>query len=289
MDKSYNFLNRYSSDYICKDYLKITKKKLIIFQLILSKFLRKLFSKFKDKEVNTVRADYNIIWSNKNYFPKISSLKSKQILFYKNNYYEKDIWEERKIFFEVLKNQIVDSRPKSILEVGCGNGIIINSLARNFLDLNFNGIDLTETGIKVSQSLKNNKNYGDKIGNFFIKDYPKKNINNINFKNVSISEMTEDKKYDLCYSTLALEQMRSVQNEAIDKITKVTIQRIVLIEPFQYANKSLISKAYCKVKDYTSLKLKDLEINNFELKNTFLIPSKFHRQLAVVVLTKKLK
>ena len=72
MDKSHNFLNRYSSDYICKDYLKITKKKLIIFQLILSKFLRKLFSKFKDKEVNTVRADYNIIWSNKNYFPKIS-------------------------------------------------------------------------------------------------------------------------------------------------------------------------------------------------------------------------
>ena len=202
-----------------------------------------MFSKFKGKELNIVRADYNIIWSNKNYFPKTSSLKSKHILFYKNNYYEKDIWEERKIFFEVLKNQIIDSRPKSILEVGCGNGIIINSLARNFFDLNFNGIDLTETGIKVSESLKNDKNYNDKIGNFFIKDYPKKNIDNITFTNVSISEMTEDKKYDLSYSTLSLEQMKSVQNEAIDKISKVTSQRIVLIEPFQYANKSLISKA----------------------------------------------
>ena len=152
--------------------------------------------------------------------------------------------------------------------------------------MNFNGIDLTETGIKVSESLKNDKNYNDKIGNFFIKDYPKKNIDNITFTNVSISEMTEDKKYDLSYSTLSLEQMKSVQNEAIDKISKVTSQRIVLIEPFQYANKSLISKAYCNVKDYVSLKLKDLEINNFELNNTFLIPSKFYRQVAVVVLKK---
>jgi SAM-dependent methyltransferase len=287
MDKKFNFSKDYTSDYQLKNRYKILCAKIKLFLKILSYFLKTGLKKSESKSVDVVKADYNKIWEDKTYFPKSSDPKIKQLLFYDGRYFEKDMWAEKRVFFEVIQKQISKSNFKKILEVGCGNGILINSFARTFPHIEFYGIDLTKSGIEVSNSLKNNLNYTSRIGNTFLKNYHENDIKNLYLENISIKNIQEDKKYDFCFSTLALEQMKAVQSEAIDKITKITKDTIVLIEPFRFVNKSLLSSMYCKIKDYFDLNLENIEINGFKMVEFYIVPSKFYRQVSVLVLKKQ--
>src|SRR5204862_3923086 len=44
--------------------------------------------------------------------------------------------------------------PKKVLEVGCGNGINLFSLAGDFPDVDFTGIDLTPAGIEAAKAVQ---------------------------------------------------------------------------------------------------------------------------------------
>lgn len=160
------------------------------------------FINFKStvRSTDNVKNEYNFLWSNINLFPKFPSNK-RHYFYYKGNYFRKEIFTERKVFFEIIKSSIAIKQPKSILEVGCGNGIIINTLARLYRNIKFTGIDLTKNGINISRSLKNNNNYYEKIGNYFEDFNFKKLVNNLNFNNISILKIP-DKKNMILHSLL---------------------------------------------------------------------------------------
>jgi 2-polyprenyl-3-methyl-5-hydroxy-6-metoxy-1,4-benzoquinol methylase len=160
------------------------------------------FINFKStvRSTEKVKNEYNFLWQNINLFPKFPSNK-RHYFYYKGNYFRKEIFTERKVFFEIIKSSIAIKQPKSILEVGCGNGIIINTLARLYRNIKFTGIDLTKNGINISRSLKNNNNYYEKIGNYFEDFNFKKLVNNLNFNNISILKIP-DKKNMILHSLL---------------------------------------------------------------------------------------
>jgi len=260
--------------------------------LVKLKFLFKLLSLKVDqilynrntKTVENVKIDYNLVWNNPDYFPKTSLNIKKHYIYYNGKYFKKKPWSERKYYFETLKDVIDKQKPKKILEVGCGNGMLINTLARVYSNISFSGIDLTRSGVEASKLLTDNDNYNEKVGNFFY-NFSKQNlVDNINFKNLSVVELPDDEKYDFTYTTLALEQMKTVQQEAIRKITHVTNKTIVLIEPFYFENQSFISKKYLKLKNYFTLTKEDIEINGFKITNCIHMPSKFYRPVTAIIL-----
>jgi len=175
-----------------------------------------------------------------------------------------------------------------VLEVGCGNGILINTLARKFRNIDFYGVDLTSQGIEVSEKLKDYNNYKERIGFYFDSEINLDHTNNLNFTNSSILNFNPQKKFSLIFSTLALEQMEPIQFSVIEKITGLSNNMIVLFEPFNFYNNNFLSKNYHHLKNYFTLEKKDIEINGFKIFDQFILPSKIYRQVGVVIL-KKLK
>jgi len=165
---------------------------------------------------------------------------------------------------------------------------LINTLARKFINIDFDGIDLTNSGIEVSEKLKDYKNFKEKIGFYFDNKINVNYTQNLNFTKSSILNFEPKKKFSLVFSTLALEQMEPIQSQAIDKITSLSNNLVILFEPFGFYNTSFLSKNYHNQKNYFTLEKKDIEINGFKISDEFILPSKIYRQVGVVIL-KKLK
>ncbi len=243
------------------------------------------FSKKNSKEINNVQIDYDNIWSSKSYFPNLQLNKNTYLKF-KNNYYISSSWHERKFFYIILCSVIELNKIDTVLEVGCGNGVLINCLSRKYKNVNFHGIDLTKKGIRLAKSLKKKKTF-KKLSLFFDKDINLGSPKNLTFKQESVLNLKEELKFSLVFTTLALEQMKNIQFDAIKKITNVSNNLIVLIEPFVFYNKSFISRNYHKLKNYFNLERKEFEINGFKIYSEFDLPSKIYRRVGVLILKKE--
>jgi hypothetical protein len=205
---------------------------------------------------------------------------------YKNTYYISSTWDERRFFYSILCGMLEQNRIDSVLEVGCKNGVLINCLSRKYNNINFHGIDLTKNGIKEAINLKDQKNFEKKIGYFFDKNINMASPKNLILKQESILDLNKHLKFSLVFTTLALEQMKNIQFEAIKKITNAPTNIIVLFEPFVFYNRSFISKNYHKIKNYFNLERKNIEINGFKINREFSLPSKIFRRAGAVILKK---
>jgi len=104
--------------------LNVNLFKIKLFFKLAKLFIKNIFySKKNYKELNNVEIDYNNIWSGSNYFPSSVSKKN-TYLEYKNRYYISSNWEERIFFYNILCTIIKKNKINSVLEVGCGNGVL---------------------------------------------------------------------------------------------------------------------------------------------------------------------
>ena len=210
-------------------------------------FIQKLFKK-SSIQSNQRTKDYNIHWSKFNF----ENYKFKPYVWHK---YQNDVFLSpgnltQEIFQSLIISEIKKKKFTSILEVGCGIGLNIFNLAKQFPSINFTGIDISDEAI----------NFCKKNNNFKNVEFIKENAAKINFK---------DNYFDMTYTVLALEQMQQIQKEVIKKITKITKDRIILIEPFRDVNQNFIEYIHTKNSDYFNLNYNDLlkydlEINNVE-------------------------
>jgi SAM-dependent methyltransferase len=210
-------------------------------------FIQKLFKKSSIQSNQRIK-DYNIHWSKFNF----ENYKFKPYVWHK---YQNDVFLSpgnltQEIFQSLIISEIKKNKFTSILEVGCGIGLNIFNLAKQFPSINFTGIDNSDVAI----------NFCKKNNNFKNVEFIKENAVKINFK---------DNYFDMTYTVLALEQMQQIQKEVIKKITQITKDRIILIEPFRDVNQNFIEYIHTKNSDYFNLNYNDLlkydlEINNVE-------------------------
>lgn len=69
---------------------------------------------------------------------------------------EDSFWKAKQIEGIISKNSIA---PRSIAEIGCGSGSILDNLTKNpdFQETSFEGYDISPQAIKIAKSLKNNR------------------------------------------------------------------------------------------------------------------------------------
>jgi SAM-dependent methyltransferase len=157
-------------------------------------------------------------------------------------------WGDRKLFASdvgatrfrqlILIRVIEQLRPRSVLEVGCGNGINLILLACRFPDIEFTGVELTEQGHQAALEFQKQAELPRPMQDYAPLELADTSaFRRIRFIQGSAAELPfKDNSFDLVATILALEQMERIRDRALREITRVSARHLFNIEPFRDLN-----------------------------------------------------
>jgi SAM-dependent methyltransferase len=151
-------------------------------------------------------------------------------------------------------------QPKSVLEVGCGNGINLLLLANRFPEVKFAGVDLTDSGPRLFNELKQGEGLPGNLAAYA----PLPPRDPEGFKRVEIHQGSAaqlgfaDGSFDLVMSVLALEQMERIRAQALGEMARVAARWTLMIEPFRDVNRYLWPRLNIIRQDYFQGRIDEL-------------------------------
>jgi SAM-dependent methyltransferase len=160
----------------------------------------------------------------------------------------------------MLVRMIEHVKPRSVLEVGCGNGINLLLLAGSFPDVEFAGIELTREGNEAALEFQRQEVLPDAMQAYAplpLKDPTA--FKRIRFLRGNAAELPfADNEFDLVYSVLALEQMEQIRDRALAEFARVAGKYTLMIEPFRDVNDRGWSRANVIRRNYFRGRIADL-------------------------------
>lgn len=137
-------------------------------------------------------------------------------------------------------------RPRSVLELGSGNGVNLLALACRFPEMHFAGLELTEGGVAVARAAQAEASLPPVLQRF--SPEPLLNLQahrRIDFRLGTARALPfDDGAFDLVYTSLALEQMEQVRRAALTEAARVTARHAVFLEPFVECNDIGLRRTY---------------------------------------------
>lgn len=209
------------------------------------------------------------------------------------------LWDERRFmastygsarFRHLLIAAVIEKfKPRSVLEVGCGNGINLLLLANRFPDVAFAGVELTDSGPRLFAELKA---AGALPENLLL--YPTLRARDPKgFLGVDIQQGTAerlgfaDNSFDLVMSVLALEQMERIRAQALSEMARVSAHWTLMIEPFRDVNTYLWPRLNVLRLDYFQGRIDELRAYGLEpVFATDDFPQEAHLRAAMVLARK---
>jgi SAM-dependent methyltransferase len=160
----------------------------------------------------------------------------------------------------LLMRAIAWLQPRTVLEVGAGNGVNLLVLACRYPGIRFAGLELTESGVAVARETQTLP-----LLPSILKDFaPEPLVDLQAHRGVDIRQGTAaalpfaDGAFDLVYSCLALEQMEQVRAAALAELARVTAAHALLLEPFTDCNDTGLRRAYRLSRDHFGGAVDDL-------------------------------
>jgi SAM-dependent methyltransferase len=151
-------------------------------------------------------------------------------------------------------------KPRTVLEVGCGNGINLLSLAGTFPDVQFTGLDLTEEGIAAAKKLQADGTLPPALAEYI--PLPKTDptaFRRIDFVQGSAADLPfADGQFDLVFTVLAIEQMERIRDQALREIARVSGGHVMMLEPLRDANMRGFRRLYTVSRNYLRGSIADL-------------------------------
>jgi ubiquinone/menaquinone biosynthesis C-methylase UbiE len=180
-------------------------------------------------------------------------------------------------------------KPRSVIDIGSGNGERVLQLSCRFPEIEFTGLELTPGGVETAKNIQSL----DKIPDVLVKFSPQKLINLTAHKNAKFVCSSaknipfKDNSFDLVYSSLALEQMEFIREQVMKEIFRVSNKYVSFYEAFRDYNKKILHWSYIYSKSYFKGKIDDLRQLGFrEIEVLSNIPQKVYMN-AVFVIAKK--
>ena len=183
------------------------------------------------------------------------------------------IWHEHRFFasalggarmrLTLLSQAIALTKPKRVLEIGCGTGMNLFVLASQYPETEFSGVELTEGGCAFAKNFQEFETLPDAIQGF-APGGPESIRDKTAFRRVQIRQGDasnlpfEDGAFDFVCTVLALEQMESLRHKALSELARVTSDAACMIEPFYESNSGFWSRAYISWRDYFRGKIEEL-------------------------------
>jgi ubiquinone/menaquinone biosynthesis C-methylase UbiE len=151
--------------------------------------------------------------------------------------------------------------PRKVLEVGCGNGINLFSLAGHFPDVDFTGIDLTPAGIEAAKKVQAGNTLPAQLAQYIpLAMADPKAFKRIHFLAGSAADLPfADGEFDLVYTVLAVEQMERIRDAALAEIARVTRGHVLMLEPFRDTNNKGMRRLYALSRNYFRGSIQGLE------------------------------
>jgi SAM-dependent methyltransferase len=155
----------------------------------------------------------------------------------------------RTVMFAAVLDEL---KPRSVLEVGSGNGINLLSLAGAFPDIAFTGLELTREGVEQARRAQRDKETAEIVRAYSpLKTRDPSAIERIDFVQGDASAMPfEDGSFDLVMTVLAVEQMESIRSAALSEIARVARGHVLMLEPFRDMNASGLRRLYATSRGY---------------------------------------
>ena len=152
-------------------------------------------------------------------------------------------------------------RPKTVLEIGCGNGINLMLLACRFPDIAFTGVELTAEGQAAAQSFQQaHAQLPEHLVAFAPQPLPDPaGFRRVRFIQGSATDLPfESGAFDLAITVLALEQMEQIRARALGEIARVVRSHALMIEPFADVNDGFWQRLNVDRRNYFRGRIDDL-------------------------------
>lgn len=157
-------------------------------------------------------------------------------------------------------------KPRKVLEVGCGNGINLLLLAGRFPGIEFAGVDLTPEGIAAAKRLQDQPILPD-----FLQAFAPTPLEDVTaFRRIGFQQADafslpfRDGEFDLVFTSLSLEQMERMRDQALGEIARVAESNVFMIEPFRDTNARGLPRRYIVARDYFQARIGDLSRHGLE-------------------------
>jgi SAM-dependent methyltransferase len=149
--------------------------------------------------------------------------------------------------------------PSNILEVGSGDGVFASVIAGGYPAASFTALELTESGIAKAKALQSRQPLAPELREFAPYSFEEEAVRKIKFVQGNSRKLpANDRAFDLVYTSLALEQMAEVKDEALREIARVSSRYAVLIEPFRDFNRDRTRRYFTGARDYFPLYVREL-------------------------------
>lgn len=166
----------------------------------------------------------------------------------------------KRVYLLHLMRMIEAFQPKSVLEIGCGIGINLLSLAARFPDISFQGIDLTDHGIDAIKNVSAQETLPKVVVDFSpepLLDFTAHR--RIMAQRASAAELPfDDNSFDLVYSVIALEQMEAIRPSVMAQLRRVSSGHVGMLEAFRDWNESGMQRDYIVGQGYFAARIDEL-------------------------------
>lgn len=149
---------------------------------------------------------------------------------------------------------------RSVLEVGCGSGTALFTLAALLPEVRFSGVELSTSGVAQASMIAEQPQLPESYAAFCPGpvDDPEAH-RRVQVRQGNAAELPfESDSFDLVYTHQALEQMQRIREVALREIARVAGRHVLLVEPFADANRDDLRRTYVKAKEYFSLSVAEL-------------------------------
>ena len=171
-------------------------------------------------------------------------------------------WNDRKLALDgmaaarlraPLLAAVIDRlQPTKVLEVECGNGINLLSLAGHFPEAAFTGIDETSADIDAAKAIQVKDTLPPHLADYIPLDLTDaKAFKRIAFRHGNAASLPfADNEFDLVFTVLAAEQLDRIRDQALAEIVRVTRGYVLLLEPFRDANMKGVRRLFALSRNY---------------------------------------
>jgi SAM-dependent methyltransferase len=223
---------------------------------------RRRYDRFRRSDLpprdrNRVEQQYDVIWSRS--LDEQLAGRPTAFEWSRGTYLARSIARKR-VHQLVLLRTLDAIAPRTVLEVGCGNGLNLLLLSSHFPEICFGGLELTEAGARAARGLLWDTELPVPAANFFVGSIRDRSApRRVHLVRGTGAQLPyRDQAFEVIYTILALEQMESIRHAVLKELRRVASRYVVMIEPFQELNAEGMRRHYIASNQYFDARIDTL-------------------------------
>jgi len=160
----------------------------------------------------------------------------------------------------LLVNVLEAIRPRTVLEVGCGNGLNLLQLSAHFPDVSFAGLELTAQGVHAARELLYADRLHPGVASFFVASVrDPQGPRRVRLHRGDAAQLPyRNGAFDVVCTVLALEQMEAIRDTVLAELRRTAARYVVMIEPFYELNAEGLRRHFIASSHYFDARIDSL-------------------------------